>query len=425
MIHEAEQSTLGGLMIDNSRIHDIAITSEDFHEPVHQHIFQAINDIINAGSVADNVTVAEWMERNFGSDEASLRIIGQMSSNTPSAVNVHIYADLVRNDSRRRRAYGILQDGIQTLTEEGTASIDEIIADLMNLVDGSKQYENTIQGAVAEAANRLEWVEQNPGLVGISTGLVDLDYFLGGFQPSDLYIIGARPAVGKTALMLNMAMSAEKPIGIFSAEQPMVQIGQRTIAISGGASTTNMRQGKMNDADWEAVSTTLKKLKDRVILINDKSAPTIIDVVRQTRKWKREHGIKGIYLDYIQRMRGPNGLKRHEQVEEIVRGLKELAKELDIAVIALAQVNREVEKRSDKRPHLADLRDSGAIEQEADNVMMLYRDEVYNENTKAVGIAELNIEKNRHGRTGFIKIEWKPEQMVFTNLGPQHEADYQ
>jgi len=425
MIHEAEEATLGGLMIDNSRIHDITLTADDFHEPVHQHIFQAITELINAGSVADSVTTAEWMERNHGSDEASLRIIGQMTNNTPSAVNVHIYADLVKNDSRRRRAFGILQDGIQTLSEEGTASIDEIIADLMQLVDGARRYENTIQGAVAEAANRLEWMEQNPGLIGLSTGLLDLDNRLGGFQPSDLYVIGARPSMGKTALMLNMALSAGRPIGLFSAEQPMVQIGQRVIAISGGASTSNMRRAEMGRADWDAVSKTMKNLKDTVIHINDKSAPTIIDVVRQTRKWKREHDIKGIYLDYIQRMRGPKGMKRHEQVEEIVRGLKELAKELDIAVIALAQVNRDVEKRSDKRPHMADLRDSGAIEQEADNVMMLYRDEVYNENTRATGVAEINIEKNRHGRTGFIKIEWRAEQMVFMNLGPQHMEDYQ
>lgn len=746
MSHEAEQSTLGGLMLDNSKIHDISLAPEDFMDPKHQHIYQAIQAIIGEGGVADVITVAEWIERNYNSDATTMSYIGDLSLTTPSAVRVPAYARIVKSDARRRQALGILHEGIEQMNEEGTGAIDRVIADLMHLVDGARRYETTMQDAIIRAVDRLEFMENNPGLIGLSTGLMDLDAFLGGLQPSDLYVIGARPSMGKaqpldagvktktgwksmrnieigddlasmdgrpsivtgifpqgvmevfeiefadgrkvsatgdhlwevqhrqwrdkkilttkaiierldrgtnyrrmsvpltpgdfghdqsltvdpwvlgfligdgnftdhtprfstddgevveriradlpdgyrlvscgkydyrisgkkwhkniyaeklralnlwgkyshekhipleyllankkarfemmrglmdsdgwvekhgslcfattskqladdfqelawslgaictvrrrenghkgfysfviqhrfpseflwlprkknraktivrrlrlpivsvkktgeeecqcimvsharslyltdgyvathnTALMLNMALSAEKPIGIFSAEQPMVQVGQRVIAISGGASTSNMRQAKMEKKDWDAVSTTLKNLTNRVIMVNDRSAPTLVDVVRQTRKWKREHNIQGIYLDYIQRMRGPKGMKRHEQVEEIVRGLKELAKELDIPVLALSQVNREVEKRKDRRPHMADLRDSGAIEQEADNVMMLYRDEVYDENTRHKGIAELNIEKNRHGRTGFITIEWNAEQMVFQDM---------
>lgn len=421
MIHEVEQSTIGGLMLDNSRFHDLSLKPEDFQEPVHQHIYQAIQAIIDAGSVADPVTVAEWMDRNYNDQYGSFSYIGGLANNTPSAARVHAYAKLVQDNSRRRRALGILQEGLENLEERGNEVIDETIAELMQLVDGDKRYESNIQGAVTEAINRLEWMENHPGLIGLPTGLIDLDTFLGGFQPADLYVIGARPAMGKTALMLNMALAADKPIGMFSAEQPMVQIGQRILAITGGASTTNMRRAEMTQEDWNAVTETLKNIQNKTIVINDKSAPTITDVVRQTRKWKREHDIKGIYLDYIQRMRGPNAMKRHEQVEEIVRGLKELAKELDIAVIALAQVNRDVEKRSDKRPHMGDLRDSGAIEQEADNVMMLYRDEVYNEDTRYQGVAEINVEKNRHGRTGYIRTEWKADQMIFTNMRPTDE----
>jgi len=421
VIHEAEQSTLGGLLLDNSRIHDVDTVAEDFHHPAHQRIYRAIQALVSAGGVADVVTVTEWLERNQGVEHTDLAYVAELALNTPSAANVHVYAELVRNDSRRRRALGILHDGIETIKEDGSAGIDHIIADLMHLVEGARHYECSVQDTIGAAADRLDWLEKHPGLVGLSTGLVDLDEFLGGFQPADLYVIGARPAIGKTALMLNMALNAGKAVGVFSAEQPKVQVGQRIIAISGGASTTNMRRAAMTQEDWSAVTKTFDHLKDSVIRVNDKSSPTLIDIVRQTRRWKREHGIRGIYLDYIQRMRGPNQLKRHEQIEEIARGLKELAKELDISVVALAQVNREVEKRADKRPHMSDLRDSGAIEQEADNVMMLYRDEVYHEHTKFRGVIEINVEKNRHGRTGYISATWEPERMRVSNLAPEYQ----
>lgn len=418
---EAEQSTIGGLMMDNNRFHDISLDADDFFHPTHRAIFLAIKELIIAGQPADLTTVAEWIERNKGTPFQEIEYLGQLVENTPTAANVHIYAELVLNESKRRQAIGILTDGMEEVKEDGASGIDSVISKLMLLVDGNKKYECTITDTVIQAAERLEWLQNNPGLIGLSTGLMQLDDFLGGFQKPDLYVIGSRPAMGKTAWMLNMVLAAEKPIGLFSAEQPKIQIGQRMIAIAGGASSTNMRRGKMNDDDWNATSTTLARLKNRIIMINDKSAPTLVDIVRQTRRWKREFDIHGIYLDYIQRMRGPAKLKRHEQVEEIVRGLKETAKELDISVVALAQVNRDVEKRKDKRPHMSDLRDSGAIEQEADNIMMLYRDEVYNANTRHAGMAEISIEKHRHGPTGFLYAEWIADNMIFKD--PPHTKD--
>ena len=415
MSQEAEQSTLGGIMIDNSRYHDIDMVADDFFYEIHQHIFQAIKALIGSGGAADIITVGEWLKQNTVVSSKTLAYMAELFNNTPSAANVPVYAEIVKKDARRRRALSILSEGLESVKTEGTDKIDQVISELMQLVDGNRRYECSVQDAVGEAAERLEWLSKHPGLVGLPTGLTELDIFLGGFQSPDLYVIGARPAMGKTALMLNMALAAGKPVGIFSAEQPKIQIGQRVIAISGGASTTNMRRGDMSQEDWSAVTTTMGQLKDRTIMINDKSSLTITDVFRQTRKWKREYDIKGIYLDFIQQMKGQAGDKRHEQIAEIARGLKELAKELDIAVIALAQVNRDVEKRSDKRPHMSDLLDSGVIEQAADNIMMLYRDEVYHKDTKTPGIAEINIVKNRHGRIGYIYTEWDPERMVFSN----------
>jgi replicative DNA helicase len=242
---------------------------------------------------------------------------------------------------------------------------------------------------------------------------------LGGLHGGDLVIVGARPAMGKTALMLNMAASALMagfPVGVFSGEQGVSQITQRLIAIQGRIPVMRMRNGSLIGEDWSKLSAAVASLKDRGMYIFDKPAPTLSDIVRRARSWHYNHGIKAIYLDYLQRVKITTKAPRHEAIGEIAAGLKELARELNIPVIALAQVNREVEKRVNKRPFMGDLKDSGTIEQEADQIFMLYRDEVYNEETKDKGLAEINIEKNRHGSTGRVDLAWRGEYLRFENL---------
>jgi replicative DNA helicase len=243
-----------------------------------------------------------------------------------------------------------------------------------------------------------------------------MDKFIGGFHNSDLVIVGARPAMGKTAFMLNLAINADAPVGIISAEQGMMQMGGRVIAIDGRINTAGIRSGKLEDEDYNRMTASYSRLRDRVIQFYDKPAPTLQDIVRQARKWKHNLDIKALYIDYVQRVKVDGKAPRHEQIGDVAMGLKELARELDIPVIALAQVNRSVEARTNRRPQMGDLKDSGVIEQEADVIAMLYRDEVYDENSQHKGIAEVDIKKNRHGDIGIVRTVWRAEYLRFEDL---------
>jgi len=216
--------------------------------------------------------------------------------------------------------------------------------------------------------------------------------------------------------LLNLASAHEEPSGIISAEQGREQIGLRGIAINGRVSAHAMRLAKLNDHDWPKITNAVSYMKDRKIRLNDQPGISLTELVRQARQWKYQYDIKILYIDYIQRIKANKKLPKHEQVGEVAMALKELARELDIPVVALAQVNRDVEKRGDKRPNMSDLKDSGSIEQEADNIMSLYRDEVYSEDSPDKGIAEVNVLKNRHGPTGMIRVSWIAQFMIFEDM---------
>jgi replicative DNA helicase len=253
----------------------------------------------------------------------------------------------------------------------------------------------------------------------LSTGLKALDKMLGGFHDSDLIIVAGRPAMGKTAIMLNMALKCGGVVGVMSGEQPAEQMAMRMVAMRGRVDLEKMRSvGRMQGDDWKRVTSGFKMLlDDSTVLINDKPMPTMADIQRQARKWKHQNGIKALFIDYIQRIGG--GDKRtpkHEQIGEIAKGLKTLARELNIPVIALAQVSRDVEKRAVKVPGMADISDSSEIEKEADQVITLYRDEVYNMNTDEKGIMQVVVCKNRHGQVGTVKVAWLAQYMLAENL---------
>lgn len=294
---------------------------------------------------------------------------------------------------------------------------------IMRLGSETKNYDFSFSEMFAEtiddALNAMDGKVSNK----ISTGLIDIDSQIGGFHNGDLIILAARPAMGKTALMINMALGAGegKRIGIMSGEQPKVQIGYRALAIESGLSIGDMRKA-LSDEQYALLAAASNKLKDNGGRIYEKPAPTIQDICSKAREWKYKYNIDGIYIDYLQRIKPVNtSVPRHEQVGEIAMTLKELARSLDIPVIALAQVNRSVEARTDKRPGTGDIKDSGTIEQEADQILTLYRDEVYHEDTQDKGIAEIDVKKNRHGATGCIQLEWIASSLKFKKFGqPYH-----
>lgn len=410
----SEFAVLGGLLQDNSRFDEIDLVDSDFADAVHAQIFDAIRAIIADGSNADPVTVAVYLERM--SSRISLNQITRLVENTPSSANVVHYARLVKDESKRRQALAIAKQLQETIGEDLTA-VDEAIKALMSLDADRKNFECSIREASIAALDSVERVHNLDGaLPGIGSGLKDLDVCLGGFQKSDLYIIGARPSVGKTALLLNLADNANASVGVISAEQGREQVALRLIAKNGPVNAHKMRMAELDDHGWSRASAGVSALRDRAIRINDKPNPTIEQVIRQARKWKFQYDVRAIYVDYIQRIRALPKSPRHEQVAHIAMSLKELARDLDIPVIALAQVNREVEARTDKRPFMSDLKDSGGIEQEADVIVLLYRDDVYNPASEIKGIAELHIAKNRHGPTGRKAVSWNADTMTFADL---------
>lgn len=412
---ECEFAVLGGLLMDNSRLPEVDLDLSDFAVDQHRDIFEAIQALIADGKNADLLTVADHLERHIPG-RGWLSTVGLIVNNTPSAANAGSYAKVVKEESVRRRALRVARNLEETLAEEGLEAVDTAIRELMLLSAPRRNFECDVRDAVAAAIDEVDEAFKAKGPIGIPTGLKDLDDCIGGLRSPDLIVIAARPSVGKTALLLNLADNSNRPAGVISAEQGRAQVGLRLIAKNGNLNAYRLRIGKVDDADWPRVTHAVGVLSERKIRINDRPNPTIEEVMRQARKWKFQYDIQSLYVDYIQRIRALPKAPRHEQVGFVALSLKELARELSIPVIALAQVNRNVEERQNKRPTMADLKDSGSIEQEADTVITLYRDEVYDENSENKGIAELNVLKNRHGPTGLIRCVWRAESMTFHNL---------
>lgn len=415
---QSELAVVGGLLLDNSLGQNIDLLPDDFLNDQYRIIYDATKELISLGQVADIVTVAEYLDRTTAR-RGWFAIVADIAMNCVSLANTHAYASIVRTEARKRKAVQIAQRLIENVSD-GLESVDEAIRGLMSLEVAQKKFERTITEALAEAIDAIEVANaKKGGLVGVTSGLVDIDESTGGFQRSDLYIVAGRPAMGKTAFLLNCMEAVDVPVGLISAEQGAGQIGLRLLAINGRLSAHRMRLAQMDDSEYTRLTATCARLNDRKIWLNDRPAPTIDEVVRQARRWKFNYGIEALYVDYLQRIKG--GMKstvpRHEEVAHVVMTLKELARELDIPVIALAQVSRNVEARPNKRPYMSDIKDSGCVEQEADVVMTLYRDEVYNEDSEDKGICEVAIMKNRHGPTGLIRTVWLPEYIRFEDIG--------
>lgn len=416
-----ETQTLGAFMHKPELIDQTILTPEDFAQPAIRLAFQSMKEVSASSTPVDVITVAEALEKSTGKNY--LPILADAMQNCVSPNNAKTYARQVKERSIARKAMEISKNLARRMSD-GPAAIDDAIAQLMELNAGKANHECSLKVAVKDAINRVDYLHENDGVIpGVSTGLVEIDNITGGFQPGDLYIVAGRPSMGKTAMMLNMTLSADVPCGIFSAEQPRLQIGSRMLAIRGEINAARLRNGALQDSEWPKLTSAVSQLHGLPIRIYDRPAPTILDLVRQARVWRHHYGIQILFVDYLQRIGGMDRrASRTERVGQVAMGLKELARTLDIPVVALAQISRKVEERPNKRPTMSDLKDSGEIEQEADTIMTIYRDEVYNHDTTSPGVAEIDLPKNRHGPVGMAEVDWQAWCMRFNNLSMDQQA---
>jgi replicative DNA helicase len=416
-IHQIEHNVLGAILHNNSFLNEINLVPDNFVLQSHREIFSAMREMKSAKTPIDLTTLSHYIKQKHQFDCQSKLI--EMMRYVPSSKNVKVYADSVWKAWRSRQAMAIAQSLMDIGKSDNQDMIDTAIQDLMALNKTSQDHDHDIRAIMQKTVADIEKAKNSKGSpMGITTGLTQIDNVLGGMHKTDLIVIGARPAMGKTALLLNILTSSENSSpGICSSEQGASQIGSRLISIKGDVNSARIRRGMLNDDEWQKAFNTSKYLLSRNINVNDKPNMTITDIERQARFWVHEKGVNVIGVDYIQKIKHENkNLTNVDRVADVAERLKELAKELDVPVVALAQVNRGVEQRQDKRPTMSDIKDCGVVEQEADQVMTIYRDEVYNENTDRKGLADITICKNRHGGIGSVVTKWVASYMQFRNL---------
>ena len=441
---EAEQSLLGGLLIDNEALDKVAdVMSEiDFYRHDHRLIYQHIAKVIEANQPADIITVGESLEK---SDElknvGGIAYLGMLAENTPTAANIRGYAQIIRERSIMRSLALVGSDiAASAYSPQGRDAqqlLDESEVKIFQIAESGKRDNigfSDIQHLLPQVVESVEQRMQNASdVTGMPTGFTDLDKMTSGLQPSDLIIIAGRPSMGKTSLALNMAehIAIEKkmPVAVFSMEMASMQLTTRLIGSVGRVDQHKMRTGQLDDDDWEKLTDSLGQLNEAPIHIDEGSALNTFEVRARARRLQRQVGQLGlIVIDYIQLMSAPIGKQtenRATEISEISRSLKSLAKELHVPVVALSQLNRSVEQRVDKRPVMSDLRESGAIEQDADVIMFIYRDEVYNPESPDKGLAEILLAKQRNGPVGMVKLTFLGQYTRFENYAnPGYDIGY-
>ena len=422
---EAEQSVLGGLLLDNAawdRLGDI-LTAADFYRSDHRTIFEHIAQLIEHNKPADALTVAESLERSGKLVEVGGQAyIGSLALNTPSAANIRRYAEIVRERSILRNLAAVgtaIADSAYSQTGKNAhLLIDEAEARVFQIAEAgakSKQGFVKIDPLLTETVERIDMLysrENKNDVIGLSTGFVDLDRYTSGLQPGELIVIAGRPSMGKTALAMNLAESAaldsKKAVAVFSMEMSGPQLAMRMIGSVGRVDQHQLRTGTFKEEDWPRLVDAVGRLNDAQIHIDDTAGLNALEVRSRARRLHRQcGGLSMIVVDYLQLMSGTASGReenRATEIAEISRSLKGLAKELKLPVVALSQLNRGVDSRQDKRPMMSDLRESGAIEQDADVILFIYRDEVYNQDSPKKGIAEIIIAKQRNGPVGKIDL---------------------
>lgn len=401
-----------------STLMELPLLPMHFQTEIHAALWETILALDSDGKPVDPVSVHDVAERTHGKATASLAISIASAAELYPATSPGHYAGLIVTDWRHREALRIARELAAAAGSRQEGAIDTAVAGLMALHADVRDYEHTARSAMQAAFQQVSAAfEAGGALIGVPSGLADLDDVLGGFHDSDLIIIGARPAMGKTGMLLSMIDHASQtlPLGLISGEQPHEQVGLRWMAAGAKVSVGRLRNANIEESEWSRISDSTKQWSDRNVRIYDRSSPDIMDVIRVARRWKHQHGIKALYVDYLQKLEMASEAKapKHERIGAIARALKNLARDLQIPVIALAQVSRKVEERQNQRPMMSDLADSSEIEKEADQIMTLWRDQT---NSQAVvQPAEINVVKNRHGNTGTVPCLWMGEQTRFVN----------
>ncbi len=431
---EAEQSVLGGLLLENTawdRTADV-LAADDFYRDDHRRIYAHISKLIEANKPADAVTVAEALERSAELENVGgIAYLLTLANNTPSAANIRRYAEIVRERAIMRKLATIG-------TEIAASAYSPAGRDAKQLLDEAEQKVFQIAEAGARASQGFESLQplltrvveridmlysrDNPSdVTGVPTGFTDLDERTSGLQPGDLIIVAGRPSMGKTAFALNIAehvgLQAHAPVAVFSMEMAGTQIAMRLLGSVGRLDQHKLRTGKLKDEDWPRLTDALGRLNDAPLFVDESAALNALELRARARRLYRQHKSLGlIVVDYLQLMSATSqGENRATEISEISRSLKALAKELSVPVVALSQLNRSLEQRPNKRPVMSDLRESGAIEQDADLILFIYRDEVYNENSPDRGIAEIIIGKQRNGPIGTVRLTFLGQYTRFEN----------
>ncbi len=439
---EAEASVLGGLLLDNSawdRVGDM-LTDGDFYRYEHRQVFAAISSLINTSRPADVITVYEQLQSLGKADEVGgVAYLNSLAQYVPSATNIRRYAEIVRERSILRKLVSA-SDEISTsaFSPQGrpvAQILDEAEQKIFSIgEEGSrmKQGFQSMDTLVVELLDRVEEMSQNPNdITGVPTGFYDFDRMTSGMQPGDLIVLAARPSMGKTALAINIAehvaLNEGLPVAVFSMEMGASQLAIRIVGSIGRIDQGRLRTGKLTPDEWPRLTESIEKLRNVSLHIDETPGLTPSELRANARRLARQCGKLGlIVVDYLQLMSGSSsdGDNRATEIGEISRGLKMLAKELQCPVIALSQLNRSVEQRTDKRPMMSDLRESGAIEQDADVIMFIYRDDYYNKESKEPGVAEVIIGKQRNGPTGTVKLAFLKPITKFESLASGGDSGY-
>ncbi len=427
---EAEQSVIGAMIMDGEAIMVASeiICGDDFYNRQYGVVFDAMTELSDEGKPVDLVTLQDRLrEKDVPPEVSSLEFIGNLVTSVPNSANIKYYANIVAEKATLRRLIR-LNEEIANTCYAGKESLEAILEDTEKRVFDLVQRRNTgefvpIRQIVMNAMDQIEKASKNDGNVtGIATGFIDLDYKTAGMQPADLILIAARPSMGKTAFVLNIAeyvaFKSNETVAIFSLEMSKEQLVNRLFAMESRVDSQKLRTGNLSDMDWEKLIESAGVIGKSNLIIDDTPGINIPTMRSKCRKYKLEHDLKLIIIDYLQLMSGSGrgSDSRQQEISDISRSLKALARELKVPVVALSQLSRAVEQRPDHRPMLSDLRESGAIEQDADVVMFIYRDDYYNKDTERKGISEIIIAKQRNGPIGTVELAWLPDFTKFANL---------
>lgn len=432
---EAEQSVIGAMLMDKDAIMTASemINGDDFYQTAYGVLFDAMVELFNEGKPVDLITLQERLkEKNVAPEISSMEFVRDLITSVPTSANVKYYAEIVRDKAVLRRLIKINEE-IANTCYSGSEPLEAVLEMTEKRIFELVQRGNTkdytpIKEVVLNALDKIEKASKNAGTVtGIPSGFIDLDYKLSGLQPSDLILIAARPSMGKTAFVLNiaqhMAFRQNKHVAIFSLEMSKEQLVNRLFSLEAHVDAQLIRTGNLKDTDWEKLIEGAGTIGRSNLMIDDTSGISITELRSKCRKMKLEHGLDAIIIDYLQLMSGSSSRSnesRQQEISDISRALKGVARELNVPVLALSQLSRAVEQRTDKRPMLSDLRESGAIEQDADVVMFIYRDEYYNADSNDKNIAEIIIAKQRNGPVGTVRLAWIPQ---YTRFGNEERRD--